>query len=521
MTKQLVSVGIDDLVRSDSNVREKHSKDAITVMANSIQHRGIINPPSVVRNGEGWQVIAGNLRVEGARAAGLGSIMCVDCTDLDETQRIELSLAENIDRKQMTAIELFRAMTKLYDAGVPVHSIASKFTMKEIEVRRHLAIGDLPKKLLDLAEKGEVDQETLPLFAVAPRSLVNKFLKLPKKDRPTRWGIRKFLEDDSGWYAEKFAIFDLEEYDGPRNVDLFDEDQTVWLQDGNQFWLLQHAAIEKKKAEFVERGWPIEEVEYFEGWAYKKTAKKDGGKVVIECRERTGEVNFHVGYARPAKAGKAPAAGNKAGEKEQPEISQELARFVQQYKHAQVCEVLTGNKDLTEAVLIALILKNTDNLHFRYEPSGLKNEGLESLLQESSHMKNVRAARDKAYELLGYDTNDPLAHSAADHFKRVMLLTKAQRARCLSALLAAEWAVGGGALSNAVGMELEQAPQWPNDDRFWDRITNKKVLMQFAKENKIGKDKIDDSMTAKGMREVIKRNLEGLWAPKWFREWDK
>ena len=55
------------LKKSVSNVRAGHSKEDIAKMANSIKHRGIINPPQVALNGDGkYEIIAGQVRSQQA-----------------------------------------------------------------------------------------------------------------------------------------------------------------------------------------------------------------------------------------------------------------------------------------------------------------------------------------------------------------------------------------------------------------------------------------------------------------------
>ena len=67
-----ILVKIDQLKVSPSNVRSKHTTEDIAVMAHSIKQRGIINPLTVVKNGDGrYEVIAGLLRYKGAIEAKL------------------------------------------------------------------------------------------------------------------------------------------------------------------------------------------------------------------------------------------------------------------------------------------------------------------------------------------------------------------------------------------------------------------------------------------------------------------
>lgn len=115
-----ITVKIDALKQSVSNVRSKHSKEDINMMTKSITHRGIIHPPAVAKNGDGsYEVVAGFLRVLGATKAGIKEIRCLDVTALTSSERVELSLSENVDRRNMTAMQFFAAFNKLFKAGIP------------------------------------------------------------------------------------------------------------------------------------------------------------------------------------------------------------------------------------------------------------------------------------------------------------------------------------------------------------------------------------------------------------------
>ena len=98
---KLVNLSTDQLKKSTSNVRAGHSKEDIKSMANSIKHRGLIHPPQVAANGDGrYEIVAGQLRVAGAIAAGLEEIPCHDVSHLSDAERVELSLSENVDRRR-------------------------------------------------------------------------------------------------------------------------------------------------------------------------------------------------------------------------------------------------------------------------------------------------------------------------------------------------------------------------------------------------------------------------------------
>jgi len=140
-----VEIPITELHQSKYNVRARHDAAAITEMAASIKKQGIIHAPSVSQTKNGWEVISGWLRVLGAFEAGLSSITGKNVSHYAEVEKIELSMAENITRRDMSSLELYKAFDRLFRAGRSVAHIAAMFDLQEKKVRQKLAIGGLPK----------------------------------------------------------------------------------------------------------------------------------------------------------------------------------------------------------------------------------------------------------------------------------------------------------------------------------------------------------------------------------------
>lgn len=181
-----ITVKTSELKKSLSNVRKGHSKEDIATMAASIKAQGLINPPTVAKNGDGrYEVVAGQLRIAGAIAAGLEEIPCVDISNEDDATRVAMSLSENTIRRQMSAIELYRAFAKLFKAGYTIPQIATEYNLEERRVQQLLAIGTLPEKILKLAEKDEIGDATLEALAIADGADVKRYCKLSAGARPT------------------------------------------------------------------------------------------------------------------------------------------------------------------------------------------------------------------------------------------------------------------------------------------------------------------------------------------------
>ena len=513
-------ISTDLLKRSVSNVRGGHHPEDIAMMANSIKHRGIINPPTVALNGDGkYEIIAGQLRVAGAIAAGLTEINCLDVSVLTEAERVELSLAENMDRRDMTAIELFKAFATLFKAGVSVPKISEKFGKTEDEVQQHLAIGTLPKKILDLAEKGEIGSRTIKALAIAPGKDVTRYMKLKVNERPNDWNIEQWLRGENGWFREGYAIFELDQYVGPKITDLFSENE-VWYVDGAQFMELQEKAVIAEIEKLQELGWTVNLLERFDEWAYDKTAKKDGAEVFYTFNRRTGKVSFHKGYKRKPKTGNAPKAKDAGGEPEKkPEVSKEFLAYMGEIRHADVQRCMVSQRQAGLVATLIVLLKECGNVSFGHAGYAVKKDAfIESINTDASKLI-IRDDFQVMCDELGIPSGS-LWQLGGKKLKEAVSqfydLTPATLIRYIITCVAYKWDANSNyedtdMVAGALG--LTEVGIWEGDDAFWDGITNKETLIGIAKELDIP---IDEKATAKVLRSVIRDKVPAEWRPKWL-----
>lgn len=88
------------------NIRNEHD-DEIAELAESIEKQGLINPILVQKRDDGkYVVIAGHRRYEAVKRLGLPHIECNVFEDMNEKDIILAQIAENVQRKNMSAYEL-------------------------------------------------------------------------------------------------------------------------------------------------------------------------------------------------------------------------------------------------------------------------------------------------------------------------------------------------------------------------------------------------------------------------------
>lgn len=98
----------------DRRVRQQMSPEKLEELSDSIKELGQIVPIKVRKNGEGYTLVYGHRRVIAAKAAGLKEIEAI-VEDVPDDKLLTQSLAENIIREDMAAIDIAKALQSIID----------------------------------------------------------------------------------------------------------------------------------------------------------------------------------------------------------------------------------------------------------------------------------------------------------------------------------------------------------------------------------------------------------------------
>lgn len=94
--------------------RQNFDQSELKDLIDSIKEHGIIQPLIVVKDSNGWQLIAGERRWRAAKSLGLGEVPAI-VRDWDEQKKMEIALIENLQRKDLNALEVAVAYQTLID----------------------------------------------------------------------------------------------------------------------------------------------------------------------------------------------------------------------------------------------------------------------------------------------------------------------------------------------------------------------------------------------------------------------
>lgn len=150
---QKISIG--DILTNEQQPRLYFNEEKIKELSDSIREHGIIQPLTVVRKGNRYELIAGERRLRASRKAGLTKVpVIVREDDLDDQKKLELALIENIQRHDLNVIEEAKAYNKLAeDFNLSQEEIAKRSGKSRSAVANRMRLMKLPVEV----QKGLVD----------------------------------------------------------------------------------------------------------------------------------------------------------------------------------------------------------------------------------------------------------------------------------------------------------------------------------------------------------------------------
>lgn len=150
-TKKISLVLISELIKNPYQPRNHPDKAELDGLALSIIENGLLQP--IVISKEKNYIIAGHRRVAAHEILKLKKIPAITVTLSDEELRI-LSLVENIQREDLSTIELAIAIQGLVDTGLTHEVIADKLGKHRTTISQLVKIATIDKSVVDyISEK--------------------------------------------------------------------------------------------------------------------------------------------------------------------------------------------------------------------------------------------------------------------------------------------------------------------------------------------------------------------------------
>lgn len=155
MEKTILQVPVEDIIPNRFQPRLSFDDTSLNDLALSIKQHGIIQPLVLRRKNDKYEIIAGERRFKAAKLAGLASVPAV-ISNLDDNASAEVAIVENIQRKDLTAIEEAKSFQALLDKGYMTQDeLARKMGLSQSAISNKLRLLTLDESVQDaiLSEK--------------------------------------------------------------------------------------------------------------------------------------------------------------------------------------------------------------------------------------------------------------------------------------------------------------------------------------------------------------------------------
>jgi ParB family chromosome partitioning protein len=191
-----------DLDRIEPNPHQPRKNFGdLSEMVASIKEKGVLEP-ILVRALEGgrFEIIAGERRYQASKIAGLQRVPAIE-VDVDNRGMLEISLIENLQRKDLTPFEEAAAIQRLCDQFRYTHEeIARKLGKSRTVITEALSLNRMPETVQERCRQADIESKSMLLQIVRQESedAMHRLVDRITGDGITREQARRFNRSDSG-----------------------------------------------------------------------------------------------------------------------------------------------------------------------------------------------------------------------------------------------------------------------------------------------------------------------------------
>jgi ParB family chromosome partitioning protein len=184
----LLEVAVDEIEPNPNQPRKIFNSAALDELSASIKSSGVIQPVIVRRQGEGYQLVAGERRWRAARQAGLSRVPAI-VREVTDAESLELALVENLLREDLNPMEEAEAYDKLLARfGWTQEELSQRVGKERSSIANALRLLRLPPPIQDDLRAGRLTMgHARALLAL---TIASEQLKLRDEILTHEWSVR-------------------------------------------------------------------------------------------------------------------------------------------------------------------------------------------------------------------------------------------------------------------------------------------------------------------------------------------
>lgn len=179
MNREISNISVNKIFPNTYQPRRFFNEEALEELSQSIKEHGIIQPITVRKRGESFELVAGERRWRAARMAALDVVPC-NIIEITDTESAEIALLENLQREDLNFIEEAEAYFNLInDHKFTQDELAKRMGKKQSTIANKLRILKLSDKVRETCLENKLTER----HARALLSLPNEELQLNVVDK--------------------------------------------------------------------------------------------------------------------------------------------------------------------------------------------------------------------------------------------------------------------------------------------------------------------------------------------------
>ena len=185
--QKVIQVPIEDIIPNRFQPRLAFDEEGLKELSESIKQHGIIQPLVLRRLGDKYEIIAGERRYKASTMAGLRTVPAI-ISDIDDNKSAEIALVENIQRRNLTAIEEAKSYKNLLDRGyMTQEQLAKKMGVSQSTIANKLRLLNLVPEVQDALLQNKIGERHARSLLALPKEVQAEWLK---KIISNRWNVK-------------------------------------------------------------------------------------------------------------------------------------------------------------------------------------------------------------------------------------------------------------------------------------------------------------------------------------------
>lgn len=153
---EIVELPLEDLRPNPYQPRKIFDEEALNELASSIREHGVFQPIIVKKSIKGYEIIAGERRFRASKLAGLKTIPAI-IKDFSDDEMMQISLLENLQRENLTAIEEAKAYKNIIESlNITQEELSKKIGKSRSYITNMLGLLKLPISVQDMVLYGKI-----------------------------------------------------------------------------------------------------------------------------------------------------------------------------------------------------------------------------------------------------------------------------------------------------------------------------------------------------------------------------